>query len=47
MKKLEYKAIMIWGAGGKTTRILNELGEQGWELVSSSWIWFYFKRKKQ
>jgi hypothetical protein len=47
MKKFEYKAVMIWGAERKTTKRLNELGEEGWELVSSNWIWFYLKREKQ
>jgi hypothetical protein len=44
MKKYEYKCIFIWGAGEKTTRILNKYGKEGWELVSVFWCWHYFKR---
>lgn len=45
MKKYEYKCVYILGGGEKTTRILNEYGKQGWELVSKWWAWFNFKRK--
>lgn len=44
MKKFEYKCELIMGAGQKTTNILNELGQQGWELVAVIWAWHYFKR---
>lgn len=45
-KKYEYKCKAIIGFGKKTTRILNEYGDKGWELVSVTWIWHYFKREK-
>lgn len=47
MKKYEYKCIYILGGGEKTTRVLNEYGLQGCELVSTSYIWHYFKREIQ
>ncbi|HWQ42995.1 MAG TPA: DUF4177 domain-containing protein [Desulfosporosinus sp.] len=42
--KYEYKCISILGGGEKTTQILNQYGQQGWELVNTWFIWFYFKR---
>ena len=45
MKKYEYKCICIIGGGVKITEKLNELGKEGWELVSNCWIWHYFKRE--
>lgn len=45
MKKYEYKCVYIFGGGERTTRILNEYGQQGWELVSTFHIWHYFKRE--
>jgi hypothetical protein len=45
MKKYEYKCVSILGDGERTTRILNEYGQQGWELVCTCWIWHYFKRE--
>lgn len=44
MKTFEYKCISIFGVGEKTTRILNEYGSQGWELVCVVGFWHYFKR---
>lgn len=44
MKKYEYKCVGIWGFGRQTTRILNEYGQKGWELVCVWAIWHYFKR---
>jgi len=44
MKKYEYKCVFIWGLGERTTRLMNEYGQQGWELVSVQWCWHYFKR---
>lgn len=44
MTRYEYKCILILGGGGRTTRILNEYGQQGWELVAVVWAWHYFKR---
>ena len=46
MKKYEYKCVAIFGLGEKTTRILNGYGNDGWELVSTVWIWHYLKREK-
>jgi len=46
MKQFEYKCVFIWGAGEKTTRVLNEYGREGWELVAVAWVWHYFKRPK-
>ena len=45
MKKYEYKCDYIAGGGKKTTRILNEYGQQGWELVCTWMGWHYFKRE--
>ncbi len=45
MKKYEYKCVRITGGAEKTTKILNEYGQQGWELVSTSYIWHYFKKE--
>ncbi|XMB85340.1 hypothetical protein RJG79_07885 [Mycoplasmatota bacterium WC44] len=38
-------SVFIWGLGERTTRIMNEYGQQGWEFVSSQWAWHYFKRQ--
>ena len=46
MVKYEYKCIFIWGGAEKTTRILNEFGNNGWQLVCVHGPWFYFKREK-
>jgi hypothetical protein len=32
MKKYEYKCVFIGGLGEKTTRVLTQYGQQGWEL---------------
>lgn len=45
MDKYEYVCKAIVGAGKKTTRVLNAMGKEGWELVDVCWIWHYFKRK--
>jgi hypothetical protein len=45
VKKYEYKCVYIWGGGEKTTRILNQYGQQGWELVAAWSAWHYFKRE--
>ncbi|MCD4818191.1 MAG: DUF4177 domain-containing protein [Candidatus Cloacimonetes bacterium] len=45
MKKFEYKCISILGGGLRTSKILNEYGKVGWELVNTSWIWHYLKRE--
>lgn len=37
MLKYEYKCVFVWGGGEKTTRILNEYGREGWELVCTYW----------
>lgn len=47
MKKYEYKCVAIMGNGERTTRILNEYGKQGWELVSVMLFWHYFKKEIQ
>jgi hypothetical protein len=44
MTKFEYKCVYIWDGGEKTTRIFNEYGRDGWELVATWWFWHYFKR---
>jgi len=44
MKKYEYKCVFIWGGGKRASRILNEYGKEGWELVAVSMVWHYFKR---
>jgi hypothetical protein len=45
MKNYEYKCVFIAGGGGRTTRILNMYGKDGWELVTIWWAWHYFKRE--
>ena len=45
MKKYEYKCVAIMGGASKTTRIMNEYGEDGWEFVYAWGIWHYFKRE--
>jgi hypothetical protein len=45
VKKYEYTCVRILSLGGKTTRILNQYGQEGWELVTTSWAWHYFKRE--
>jgi len=47
MQKYEYKCVLILGAGDRTTRILNQYGQEGWELVEVVWAWHYFKRSIQ
>ncbi|MCS3924454.1 DUF4177 domain-containing protein [Methanosalsum natronophilum] len=44
MNKYEYKCVLILGMGDRTTRVLNEYGAQGWELVDVVLFWHYFKR---
>lgn len=44
MERFEYKCVFIWGGGEKTSRILNEYGEEGWELVTTWSFWHYLKR---
>jgi hypothetical protein len=46
MQRFEYKCLSIGGGAEKTTRILDQWGKEGWELVSVNWVWFYFKREK-
>ncbi|KZL90303.1 DUF4177 domain-containing protein [Clostridium magnum] len=38
MKKYQYKCVCIIGSGERTTRILNEYGQQGWELVTTCYV---------
>ena len=46
MQKYEYKIIRISGTGDSAHRILNDYGQQGWELVQVVWgSWHYFKRE--
>ena len=44
MNCFEYKCVCILGGGERTTRILNQYGKDGWELVATWFIWHYFKR---
>lgn len=45
MKKFEYKCVCIIGAGLRTSAVLDRYGREGWELVTTCWIWHYFKRE--
>ena len=45
MERFEYKCVAILGGGERTTRILNEYGREGWELVATCLFWHYFRRK--
>lgn len=45
MKKFEYKCVYIFGGGERTARVLNEYGQQGWELVCVWAAWHYLKRE--
>jgi hypothetical protein len=47
MKKYEYKMVSFWRFAKKNLEIINELGEQGWELVCVWGILHYFKREKK
>lgn len=44
MTRFEYKCVWIFGAGRRTTRVLNHYGKEGWELVTTCLAWHYFKR---
>jgi len=44
MQLYEYKCVSIFGLGRATTRVLNEYGVEGWELVAVVAVWHYFKR---
>ncbi len=44
MNHFEYKCVCILALGQGTTRILNEYGKDGWELVAIRCIRHYFKR---
>jgi len=46
MKQFEYKCVFIYGGAKRTTRKLNEYGNEGWELVAVIAGWHYFKRVK-
>ena len=49
MQRWEYKILTIDFDNNmeKTTRELNQLGEQGWELVANSGLTYFFKRPKK
>ena len=44
-QKYEYKCVAIFGAGRRTSTILNEYAREGWELVTVVLIWHYLKRE--
>jgi hypothetical protein len=45
LKRFEYKCVFICGGGEKTSRVLNEYGRDGWELVAVVGMWHYLKRE--
>lgn len=45
MKKFEYKCLSIWSGKRGVERILNEYGQEGWELVAVYSIYYYLKRE--
>jgi hypothetical protein len=47
MQKYEYKCVLILGFSERTSRVLNEYAQQGWELVTVVWAWHYLKRPIQ
>jgi hypothetical protein len=47
MNKYEYKCVFIFAGGGGTSRVLNEYGKEGWDLVCVWWAWHYLKRPIQ
>jgi hypothetical protein len=46
MKKFEYTIVSIKLKSANTEKELNELGEQGWELVAADGAYLYLKREK-
>lgn len=46
-KKFEYKKILISHDSKDTIDILNELGLQGWELISLTGVSYLFKKEIQ
>jgi len=44
VQRFEYKCVFIWGGGEKTSRILNEYGKEGWELITTWSFWHYLQR---
>jgi len=46
MQKWEYKTVSMGNGRQEAERILNQLGEQGWELVFIEEYSFYLKRPK-
>jgi hypothetical protein len=47
MKRYEYKCVSIFGFEKKTQKVLNEYGDEGWELVCVWGAFHYFKREKK
>ena len=45
--RFEYRCVAIWGLGETTTRVLNDYGRDGWELVVVWSVWHYLKRRVQ
>ncbi len=45
MDRFEYKCVAILGGGERTSRILNDYGREGWELVHVVLFWHYLRRR--
>jgi hypothetical protein len=45
MDRFEYKCVAILGGGERTSRVLNEYGREGWELVGVWVFWHWLKHR--
>lgn len=43
-QKYEYKCVTICGFGKKKTKVLNEYAKEGWEFITATIDWHYFRK---